>query len=309
MPKLNIEKSITIDCPIEKVFESVRDFKQWKEWSPWIIAEPDCKITYAKDGKSYDWEGKIIGAGGMQITEEDKPTSIKYKLTFLKPWKSESEVEFKFAKKGDGTEVTWTMDGSLPFFLFFMKKMMTAFIGMDYERGLAMLKPYLEDGSVPVKLDFEGEKPFSGFRYIGYKSRSSIAEMGEQMAKDFEHLNSYVEAQPRLEKVGAPFTMYSKWNPVKGFAEYTVGIPVEGPPPGLSDEFAYTDLPDFRTYVIKHTGPYPYLGNGWSAGHMHARGKIFRQNKKIYPFEIYENDPRETDEKDLVTVIHFPVKE
>ena len=120
MPKLEIEKSIVIDCPIEKVYDSVRDFKQWNKWSPWVIAEPDCPITYADDGKGYEWDGKIIGSGNLQITEEKSPESIAYKLTFLKPWKSESETQFRFVKKADEqTEVIWSMNGSLPFFMSF----------------------------------------------------------------------------------------------------------------------------------------------------------------------------------------------
>ena len=36
------------------------------------------------------------------------------------------------------------MEGTLPIFLFFMKKKMSAMVGSDYERGLAMLKELLE---------------------------------------------------------------------------------------------------------------------------------------------------------------------
>ena len=36
--------------------------------------------------------------------------------------------------------------------------MMEAFIGMDYDRGLLMLKDLVEKGSVPSKLDFIGEQ-------------------------------------------------------------------------------------------------------------------------------------------------------
>ena len=41
---------------------------------------------------------------------------------------------------------------------------------------------------------------------------------------------------------------------------------------------------------------------------MHARAKAFALNKKIHPFEIYENDPASTEENELVTVAHFPAK-
>ena len=65
---------------------------------------------------------------------------------------------------------------------------------------------------------------------------------------------------------------------------------------------------DCEVYRIKHTGPYRYLGNAWASGIMHARNTQFRQNRAVHPFEIYENDPAEVPEGDLVTVVHFPAK-
>lgn len=41
---------------------------------------------------------------------------------------------------------------------------------------------------------------------------------------------------------------------------------------------------------------------------LRARGKVFRQNKKMGPFEVYENNPEGIDEKDIKTSVHFPVK-
>lgn len=169
MSRYFISKSIEIDAPIEKVHASVRDFKQWPAWSPWLIAEPGCPLTFAEDGSSYGWEGSIVGTGSMEVTDEEAPHSITYRLSFLKPMKAESVVQFKFAPKGEGTEVTWTMDGKLPFYLFWMAKMMTTLVGMDYDRGLTMLKDHLETGSVPSKLEFPGIREFGGCSYIGIK--------------------------------------------------------------------------------------------------------------------------------------------
>lgn len=45
------------------------------------------------------------------------------------------------------------MDGKLPYFMFFMVKMMKNWIGMDYERGLAMLKEFIETGEVISRVE------------------------------------------------------------------------------------------------------------------------------------------------------------
>ena len=67
MPIFTVEKSIEIEAPIEKVYAAIRDFREWVPWSLWLISEPDCPLDYGEDGKSYSWEGKIIGSGKMEI--------------------------------------------------------------------------------------------------------------------------------------------------------------------------------------------------------------------------------------------------
>ncbi|MDA0350079.1 MAG: SRPBCC family protein [Verrucomicrobia bacterium] len=189
MPKFNIEKSILVDAPMAKAFAAVRDFHTWSKWSPWIIAEPDCKVSVSPDGRQNSWDGNIVGSGNMLIEKAEPNNAIHYKLTFLKPWKAVSPVSFLFEATDGGTKLTWTMEGSMPFFLFFMTKMMGVLIGVDYDRGLKMLKDYIETGAVPSKLKFPGVETFKGFPYVGLKTRCNIDELGEAMTKDFTKLD------------------------------------------------------------------------------------------------------------------------
>jgi hypothetical protein len=39
-------------------------------------------------------------------------------LRFLKPWKSQANIRISLEVKGDATEVTWAIEHSLSFFLF-----------------------------------------------------------------------------------------------------------------------------------------------------------------------------------------------
>ncbi|MEP4077869.1 SRPBCC family protein [Haloferula sp.] len=300
--------SILIQAAPEKVHASVRDFKQWPAWSPWLIAEPDSALTFADDGMSYAWDGKITGSGNMEVANDDGPNAIHYKLTFLKPWKSTSDVSFNFAETNGGTEVTWTMNGSLPIFMFFMKKMMTAFIGMDYERGLMMLKQHIEGGKVLSRLDFPGVQSFPGYHYVGIRTTCSIESIGESMGRDFDKLKSWHE-QSSATAPAPPFSIYHEWKPVAGVAEYTVALPVESQPATLPDGMVHDSFPECTCYIVRHTGPYPQLGNAWSAGMMHGRAKVFAQNRRVPPFETYANDPAEVAETELVTLVHFPVKD
>ena len=307
MPAFHVSKSTHINAPADEVYKRVRDFKQWPAWSPWLISEPDCKLEYRDDGKGYSWDGKVVGAGEIEETGEDPSKSLDHKLTFLKPFKSEADVHFTLTEKDGGTEIAWSMDSSLPFFMFWMKNMMVAFIGSDYERGLSMLKDYVETGSVPSKLEFTGQATFPGTNYVGVKAACAPSEIGPSMEKNMKKLGEWLESSG-TKTAGPPFSIYSKWNLVKGEAEYTIAFPVEGSAPGVPGGFVSGSLPAGNVYQIKHTGPYRNLGNAWTTGYAFARAKVFAQNKKALPFEIYVNDPTETDEKDLVTVVHFPMK-
>jgi effector-binding domain-containing protein len=199
------------------------------------------------------------------------------------------------------------MDGSLPIFLLPMKAMLTAFVGMDCQRGLNMLKDYLETGAVPSKLDFLGRQSFAGFAYLGMRNQCSMTEIGPRMREDFRKLREGLCASSE-QATGEPFAIYHDWNPMKGTTDYTIGFPVSAVPSTVPKELSSGELPTCEVYSIRHTGPYRHLANAWSAGMIHGRAKAFEPNKATPSFEIYESDPNEVAENELITVVHLAAK-
>ncbi len=306
MPKMHVSRSATIAAPIDKIYTTLNDFNNWRAWSPWLIQEPEAKVTVADDSKSYGWEGNRIGAGEMKITSEEEKKSINYDLTFLKPWKSHAKVRFEFAEKDGGVEVTWLMDSSLPIFMFWMKKMFEGFIGMDYERGLNMLKELMETGNVSSKVDIKGSTMFPGCKYVGVTTSCAMDEIGPKMEQDLAGLGKW--AADNAEIVAQPFTVYHKWDMVKKRVEYTSAIPVKEFPANLPSQYKKGELAEMHTYCVSHTGNYEHLGNAWSTGMNLQQNKAFKSSKKQHPFEVYVSDPVEVAPKDIVTEIHFPIK-
>lgn len=307
MPKFIVEKSQRIAAPAASVWPHVRKFENWRAWSPWLLAEPDCKVTYKDDGSGYGWKGKIVGSGEMEVLEEQADQSVRMRLTFLEPWKSTNETSFKLVERDGETNVTWDMVGSLPFFLFFMKKMMSAWVGMDYQRGLCMLKDIVEQGSNPSKLEFPGASAFSGRSYVGVRTACTMGELPQSMTAALGKLHTWL-TESNTQATGAPFSIYHKYNPAKDHVEYTVAAPLASAPATTPEGFVSGAQADMQTYPVKHTGPYRHIGNAWAAGIMHGRAKVFKQDKKTQPFEIYENDPKDVPENELVTVVHFPLR-
>ena len=194
MPKIEVEKSIHIDAPPDKVFTIVSDLANWRPWNPWLITEPDAVLTVAPDGKKYSWKGQRTGSGEMHITKEQRPEYVDIDLVFLKPFKSIAKVHFRIEPAAQGCRVAWTMESSLPFFMFFMSRVMENMIGMDYARGLNMLKDYAETGRVPSKVEERGVSTYPGCKYVGISSECALSEMGPRMSADFKQLERWQQA-------------------------------------------------------------------------------------------------------------------
>ena len=59
-------------CPNRQSVRRCAGFQAVADWSPWLIADPACKVTYAEDGLSY--RGGTGGrCRGMEILKEEAP--------------------------------------------------------------------------------------------------------------------------------------------------------------------------------------------------------------------------------------------
>jgi hypothetical protein len=82
------------------------------------------------------------------------------------------------------------MDGRLPWFMFFMKGMMQTFIGMDYERGLRMVREYIETGTVLSKTEIIGTTAMEGREVMGVRASAPTDDVGPVMRNAFDVANA-----------------------------------------------------------------------------------------------------------------------
>jgi predicted transcriptional regulator YdeE/uncharacterized protein YndB with AHSA1/START domain len=305
----HLDRSVVIDRSPAEVYAAVSDFATWPRWSPWLCQEPDCPVDITGEvgtaGHGQAWDGDLIGAGNMQISEAVQDARLDYDLLFLKPWKTRSKVGFSFAPEGDGTRVTWWMQGSLPFFMFFIKKITMTMVGGDYVRGLNMLKEYLETGEVPSGVDVRTAAERGAFHYVGRRRSCKFADIGPTMEEDLTALGRLKDegALPAPERI---LSLYHKWDLVGGTCEYTTAFAyasAQAAPAGLD---AGT-LPAHRALQVAHRGAYRHLGNAWAAAMGCARSK-YKLNKGLPMYEVYLDSPHEVDEAELEVELHIPVK-
>ncbi|MCA9040294.1 MAG: SRPBCC family protein, partial [Planctomycetaceae bacterium] len=265
MPKFHVSRSIEIAAPPEKVFEVVSDFKIWPTWSPWLIADPEAKITTSENsnsvGSTYAWEGTATGSGEMEHQKLDSPRRIESEIRFLKPWKSKSSVSFDLEPTNEGTRISWNMDGSMPFFMFWMIKMMEVWVGCDYERGLAMLKAFVETGQVNSRVVVHGKDIVESIRMVGIRRKCGMKEIGTTMEEAIVELHKKMETAG-LRDHGEMMSVYHSFNMKRQETEFTVGYIIpdsETTPDGL-EEWSTLATPAF---YVEHIGAHHFLGNGW----------------------------------------------
>ena len=309
MPKFHIERSIDINAPAPKTRAVIQDYQQWEIWSPWLCMEPAASLkiegTAATPGHAYSWTGNMVGAGRMELAAIDGDSDLM-DLTFLKPFKSTAKVKFVTTVIDDNnTRVTWHMDSGLPVFLFFMVGTMKAMIGMDYERGLKLLKEYVETGAVTSQTEIIGEVNVPTTHYTGISEASQLQSLSQSMQDTFPKVMALVKEKSSasegrtLEDIyGA---IYHRMDIKSQRCEYTAFASV--------DKAAATDsIPDCRALKVIHTGSYHHLGNAWSTINSYQRYKKIKLDKQVAPFEFYLNDPDKVAPKDLVTEVYLPIK-
>ncbi|MGB3179936.1 MAG: SRPBCC family protein [Cyclobacteriaceae bacterium] len=308
MPDINLSRSILINAPAAKVYQSVADLNHWTTWSPWLIMEPEASVNVERGGNYYEWDGHRVGSGNMQVTNQHENNRVDYDLTFLKPWKSEANVRFEVKEKDENTtEATWYMDSKLPFYLFWMKKQMEAWVGMDYERGLRMLKDFAEKDEIESNLLFGDVTVYPGCRYAGIKTECTLDQLGDRMGEDFGRLGQFFDDKKEMI-AGDAFAIYHQFDIVKDRAVYTAALPLSDLQADLPVEYATGEIPKTQIKTLTHVGRYEHLGNAWSTLYAMERNKEFKRNKKVDPFEVYRNMPGQVPDKELVTEVNFPVK-
>ena len=307
--KYRVEKSTQIQTSVEKVRSLVSDFHSWKSWSPWTVIEPQSnqKIQGQSDkaGHSMEWDGEVIGSGRITLKSSDSH-GLHYDLEFFGPWKSFAQTRFTFEESHGGCKVTWIMDSKMPFFLFFMVKMMKNWIGMDYERGLRMLKEVAEKGQVNCKTENSGMVDYHGFSYVGIKRTVPFDEMPTTMKQDFEEIVKDVVVE-KEKSAKHWICLYPKFNMKNMMVTYIAAVSDENlKDTQLGAKYISGKVDNSKMIEIKHDGPYDFLGNAWSMGMMFVRAKKYKQ--RGFPFEQYWNSPLEVAPEELRTSLYFPIK-
>ncbi len=310
MPQYHVQRSILIHATPEKVFDYVVDYGSWTSWSPWLCAEPDAEVVVSEDassvGSTYAWKGEIVGEGMLEHLRLEPGRSIEDEIRFVKPFKSTSRVAFDLEPAGENTKLTWHMQGSLPWFLFWMRSMMQVFIGMDYERGLRMLKEWIETGEVLSETKVEGVVSVGPLQMVGVRQQCAIQAIGESTQQAIGQACKLIQ-QAGLATQSQMISVYHDFNVKAQTFDFTTGYLVDEPLTTLPAGLSSWSIPTVQALRVDHFGSYEHLGNAWSAANQIARARKLKQCK-LGAFELYKNSPEAVPPRELHTEIYLPLK-
>ena len=176
----HLERTATVNAPVEKVFAVVNDFSQTKEWNPWMKIDPNAVYTYSENlvgaGAYYSWtsDHDQVGNGRQELLESIPNERIKTKMEFG-GMDGLYTADFILEADGENTKLTWSYDGKGDAMMdkMFMN-FIESFLGSTYDQGLADLKTYIEGLPDPEPVEEE----------IMESDSTSVEEVLEEVTAD-----------------------------------------------------------------------------------------------------------------------------
>ncbi len=300
----HVRRKLVCDVPVEELFSTILDFKQWPDWSPWLLHEPDVHIetsdNYRQEGGYYRWDGKVVGAGKLSHIAIENNRRIQQKIEFIRPFNSVNEVNWYFDNANGKSVIEWEMLGSMPFLFRFMAKDTEAMIARDYDLGLVLLLGHLRPEAPHPKLSFRGRENLDDFRYWAIPFVGRLRELQASRNTNIASLEKAVGGS-----AGLGLTLYRKIDEHQARFDAEFAVPVSGKLPESS--FTTRTFNGGLYFQIELFGDLNYLPLAWYAAFAHCRMHKIKLEKSRPSLEIYHKISV-ADSNQTRTILYLPIK-
>ncbi|WP_420316588.1 SRPBCC family protein [Ekhidna sp.] len=307
--EVHMERQISINAPVETVFDEVNGFRTFDDFSAW--SEVDTTATIIIEGPtsgvgarySWDSDNPDLGKGNMEIIESDENMMVTSTMSF-EGYPGKPTVSWILNEENGTTNVTYTYDeteisGIMKLLSFATEGM----IGPMYDRTLEKLKARVEsrpDFTYEIdKVQTEAQA------YVGVNAASSSAPeaIGAAMGEAYGKVMTYLSSNA-IEMQGPPISINISYDEEN--AEMICGIPV------AEVMKVDGDLVSGETYAgtaLKAV----YYGNYDNIGAAHedinAYISYYMHERNGQPWEEYITDPMsEPDTSKWMTNVYYPIK-
>lgn len=148
-----IERSITINRPLDAVFSYIRLLKNTVYYSKWVMQDPKVRLAYTgNDGtvgfvSAWDSDDKQVGKGSQEISAIRDNVRVDYTIRFEKPFENTAYSYLETRSLGPGqTEVKMVFKGKRNYMMKVMQVILQIdkMLGRDIDTTLRNLKQVLE---------------------------------------------------------------------------------------------------------------------------------------------------------------------
>lgn len=301
--KMVVDRSVTINAPIEEVFKQVNDFKNWDNWSPWHQMDTSMEITYfGKEsglGSGYEWSStnEKIGSGKAEIINSVANDSIVVKL-YLKD--SPALNRFKLSQTDSGIVLSWCYTSEIGYnpFARFTVSIAEGIVAKKIDYGLQLLKENLK--TTPK---FSCKKvELLERNYVSVKVTCLNSDIKKEMGQAYTNLMVFIE-QSNVEMIGYPLCFYHNYDVQS--TTFEAAIPISKKIEG-SDDIMVKTLPKGDYVTTAYNGSYDKIQVAYQAlTQWMTDNKIEAQGM---PFDEYVTNPaEEKDTTKWITNIYYPL--
>jgi len=309
-----LSRSRVIAAPAQVLFNEVNDYKNWPHFSPWLEQEPEATLTYLDEtsgiNAGYAWNGTILGEGNMTTLAVIEDESISQKINFIKPFESESDINWTFEPQKDSTKVTWTMSGKMDF----MSKMYTVFsgpfektVGPDFERGLFKLDSVTVASMKAYNIRIMGITQHGGGYYLYQTTSCKISELPNKIKTMLPTVAAYAYKNS-IATTGMPFVNYHKWDEENNAVMFSCCIPTTEKIITNDSDFLTGQLPPFTAVKTILKGNYSYLNEAWTKGMSYIPENDLEILEEGPTIEVYSNLGNSPNPADWITEIYIAIK-
>lgn len=303
--KATMESSIVINKPASLIYKQVNNFKNWAPWSPFQAADPQMVNTYEGPEQGIDatmrWTSPKNGNGYMTIIESVPYQRVVSTLDFGMPGTTNT---FLLKEEQGGTKITWRVDiDKLPYPMGrYIGMMITKSMPMVFDQGLVKLKEVTEAMPDPPALQVT---EFQERMVLSVLDSCNWSDIGGKMGQMFGEIME-VMTKTKCQQVGAPLSMYHKWDEVAQFTVFENCVPIDKEVGGKG-RVQFKVIPAKKAVMGTHYGSYESTMYMYMAMDEYIRD--FGLEQVGGPIEEYVTDPMsEPDTSKWQTNIYFPVK-
>lgn len=309
---LATERSVLIHAPRAVVYDQVRHFKNFENWSPW--ANLDSNIITRIEGNDgevgakYSWKGNMVGTGSEEIVSLKTDEAVNIRLTFLEPFASTGDAYIYLSDADGDTRATWGFKSkmSMPFNVMGLFFDLSAPIGKDYETGLNNLKAVCEasGGTKIPKTSSVKEVDFAGGTYATIRKTVPFADIAQFFSTNYPIIGKEM-ARNKSNMAGNPFGFYYNYDDKAQKTDMAAAIPMTGEK-AMGNGITTVKLPAGKSLCVDYYGDYSKTAPVYDAIEQYARDKHLQTEAPAT--EEYVTDPMmEKDTAKWLTRICFPI--